>query len=125
MKITKRLSIITGCLGLIAFVSIMLFTILVRDQVVSTVAIQDSSLTAVVTSDIAGCYYCQLFEHGNPISDRRILGPYVSGHCSLAKMITTSNIVEIEWTDGGNHYNTSVDVAAHCFVTYSNSVPVQ
>src|SRR5579862_1060046 len=93
---------------------------------VSRVPVPGSSMTAVVTADLAGCYDVQLYEHGHPIPGQvQCLGPYASQHCSLAQVSTTSNIVTIAWTDGDHHYSTAVDVDARRFVVFSNGVPVR
>ena len=123
MSVTKRI------FGLGVFVSLAIAVILVGGclgrREASRVPIPNSSLTAVVTEDIAGTYSCQLFDGGHPISGFQMLGPAASEHCSLAQVSTTSNIVTIAWTDGGYHYSTEVDVAARRFVVYSNGVPVK
>jgi hypothetical protein len=91
---------------------------------VSRVQVPGSSMTAVVTADLAGCYDVQLYEQGHVIpGQRQCLGPYASQYCSLAQVETTSNIVTITWTDGSHHYKTAIDVDARCFVVYSNGVP--
>jgi hypothetical protein len=79
-------------------------------------------MTAIVTADVSGCYSVQLFDHGHPISDLHLLGPYASQKCTLDKVTSVSNIVTIDWSDG-YHYSVAVDVSTRRFVTNSNNVP--
>src|SRR5580704_3175146 len=124
MSLAKKLSISFGVLILLILGAFLLFLYAVRTNVVSRVPIPGSSMTAVVTADISGCYSCQLFEHGYPISKLSLLGPYASRSCSLEDVSSVSNIVTIEWSDG-YHYSVAVDINARRFVTYSNDVTVQ
>jgi hypothetical protein len=123
MSTTKKISIGVGLL--VAFVSVVFLLASCMTRVVSRVPVPGSSMTAVVNADLAGCYDVQLYEHGDPIpNERECLGPYVSEHCSLVQVCTTSNIVTITWTDEGRHYSTAVDVDARKFV-YLNGEPVR
>jgi hypothetical protein len=125
MSIAKRTFIIVGVLASSAVVTFLVAGCLIfgREKV-SSGPIPGSSMTAVVTADVSGCYSVQLFEHGHPISDLQLLGPYASQKCTLDKVTSVSNIVTIDWSDG-YHYSVAVDVNAHRFVNYSNGVPVQ
>jgi hypothetical protein len=126
MSVTKRISAI-GVLVAVAIAAVLVGGCLGR-RVASRVPIPGSSMTAVVTEDIAGTYSCRLFDGGHPISDFQMLGPAATEHCSLAQVSTASNIITITWTDGGSngyHYSTAVDVDARRFVVYSNGVPVR
>jgi hypothetical protein len=82
-------------------------------------------MTAILTTDVAGCYDVQLFDQGRSISGLQCLGPYVSQRCTLVGTSTESNIFTIKWTDEGNNYSTAINVAARRFAVYSNNVPVQ
>gem|GEM_PF-5682385 len=124
MSIAKKLSIVFGGLLLIGLVTFSLFVYAVRTNVVSRVPIPGSSMEAVVTADVSGCYSCQLFENGHPISNLQFLGPYASRSCSLEHISSVSNIVTIDWADG-YRYSVAVDINARRFVAYSNSVPVR
>ncbi|HTB83817.1 MAG TPA: hypothetical protein VK742_09205 [Candidatus Sulfotelmatobacter sp.] len=123
MSKTVKISIITG-VSVLCIVVIVLWTgrLLLGPMQVSSVPIPGSSMTAIVTSDISGCYSVQLFDHGQPISNLRLLGPYASQKCTLDKVTSVSNIVTIDWSDG-YHYSVAVDIIARRFVTDSNSVP--
>jgi len=123
MNSTKKISALLVLALCMASAFLLAGCILGRWKV-SRVPIPGSPMTAVVTADLSGCYSVQLFEHGHPISDLQLLGPFVSEHCSLTQVSRTSNIVTIDWTDEGNHYQTAVDVAARRFVIHSNGVPV-
>jgi hypothetical protein len=124
MTTIKKIPIRIGLL--VSFVGAVFLLVSCMCPVVSRVPVPGSSMTAVVTADLAGCYDVQLFEHGHPIPGcSQCLGPYSSQHCSLAQVSTTSNIVTIAWADGGYHYSTAVDVDARRFVVYSNGVPVR
>jgi hypothetical protein len=127
MTTTKKISMSAGLLVLLVGMAFLLSSCLA--PTVSRVPVPGSSMTAVVTADLAGCYDVQLYEHGHPIPGQlQCLGPYASQHCSLAQVATTSNIVTITWTDGGSngyHYSSAVDVDARRFVVYSNGVPVR
>jgi hypothetical protein len=113
----KKTSIHVGLLG--SFAGAVLLLVSCMCPVVSHVPVPGSSMTAVVTADLAGCYDVQLYEQGHPIpGERQCLGPYASQHCSLSQVSTRSNVVTISWTDGGDHYNTAVDVDARRFVAY-------
>ena len=130
MTTIKKISIGVGLLvSFVGAVFLLILWFFFSQEVVSRVPIPSSSMTAVVTADIAGCYDVQLFDHGNLIPGQtQCLGPYASQHCSLAQVATTSNIVTITWTDGGSngyHYSTAVDVDARRFVVYSNGVSVR
>lgn len=125
MTRTKKISIAVGLLIMIVGAVFLFISWFFSPQVVSRVPVPGSSMTAIVTADLAGCYDVQLFEHGHSISDFQCLGPCASQHCSLAKVSSASNIVTIDWTDEGNHYHTAVDVAARRFAVYSNGVPVR
>jgi hypothetical protein len=127
MTNTKKIFIGAGLLISTVGMAFLLSSCLV--PTVSRVPVPGSSMTAVVTADLEGCYDVELYEQGHPIpGQRQCLGPYASQHCSLAQVSTTSNIVTITWTDGGSngyHYSTAVDVDARRFVVYSNGVPVR
>ncbi|MGC3960634.1 MAG: hypothetical protein QM813_22685 [Verrucomicrobiota bacterium] len=115
----KKIFISAGLL--ISLVSIVVLLASCMTPTVSHISVPGSSMTMVVTADLAGCYDVELFDHGQPIpGSRRCLGPYASQHVS-SQVSTTSNIVTIALSDGGYHYTVAVDVAARQFVT--NSVP--
>jgi hypothetical protein len=119
----KKTFIAVGILATCAVVTFLLAGCLIfGPEKISSVPIPGSPMTAIVTADISGCYYVQLFEHGHPISNLQILGPYASQKCSLEKVTCVSNIVTIDWADG-YHYSISVDISARRFVNYSNGVP--
>jgi hypothetical protein len=122
MSITKKISVVFGVLAVIASAIVLLFVYAVRTNVASRVPIPGSSMSAVVTADVSGCYSCQLFDQGHPISDLLPLGPYASRSCSLEHISSVSNIVTIEWADG-YHYSVMVDIASRRFIVGSNSVP--
>lgn len=121
MTTTKKLSIGFGVLVSLAGAVFLLVSCVFGRQVVSRVPVPGSSMTAIVTSDIAGCYSVQLFEHGHPISDFWLLGPYASQKCTLEKVTCVSNIVTINWSDG-NRNSVAVNINARRFVTNSNSL---
>jgi hypothetical protein len=127
MAINKKISKGAGPFVSLVGMAFLLSSCLV--PTVSRVPVPGSSMTAVVTADLAGCYDVQLYEHGHPIPGQvQCLGPYASQHCSLAQVATTSNVVTITWMDGGSnghHYGTAVDVDARRFAVYSNAVPVR
>jgi hypothetical protein len=124
MRTTKKISIGVGLL--ISMVIVVGCFALRMTPVVSRVPVPGSSMTAVVTADLAGFYDVELLENGHPIPGvRACLGPYASQHCSLAQVSATSNIVTIAWTDGGYHYSAVVDVGGRRFVNYSNGLPVR
>jgi hypothetical protein len=125
MPTTKKISIGVGLLVLLVTTVFLLMSYVLSPQVVSRVPVPGSSMTAIVTDDLSGCYSVRLFEHGQPISGFQLLGPFVSQHCSLSQVSAMSNIVTIDWTDEGNRYRTAVDIAARRFVAYSNGVPVR
>jgi len=119
MTTSKKISIGVGLLVSLVGMAFLLSSCLV--PTVSRVPVPGSSMTVVVTADLAGCYDVELFDHGHPVPGaRQCLGPYASQHCS-AQVSTTSNIVTIALTDGGYHYSVAVDVTARQFVT--NSAP--
>jgi hypothetical protein len=122
---TKKTLIAVGILASCVIVTFLLAGCLIfgREKV-SSVPIPGSSMTAIITADVSGCYSVQLFEHGHPISDLQLLGPYASQKCTLDKVTSVSNIVTIDWSDG-YHYSIAVDINAHRFVNYSNGVPAQ
>jgi hypothetical protein len=120
----KKTFITVGILATCAILTFLLAGCLILGpEKVSSVPIPGTLMTAIVTADISGCYYVQLFEHGRAISNLQILGPYASQKCSLEKVTCVSNIVTIDWVDS-YHYSIAVDVNARRFVTYSNGVPV-
>jgi hypothetical protein len=123
MSKIAKISLIVGA-SVLCLVAIVLWTgrIVFGPEQVSSVPIPGSSMTAIVTADISGCYSVQLFEQGHPISGLRLLGPYASQKCTLDKVVSVSNIVTINWSDS-YHYSVAVDINAHQFVTDSNSVP--
>jgi len=99
MTTIKKIPIRIGLL--VSFVGAVFLLVSCMCPVVSRVPVPGSSMTAVVTADLAGCYDVQLFEHGHPIPGcSQCLGPYSSQHCSLAQVSTTSNIVTIAWAMG-------------------------
>ena len=119
MTTTKKISFSAGLLVSLVGMACFLTSFLV--PTVSRVPVPGSSMTAVVTADLAGCYDVQLYDQGHLISGQlQCLGPYASQHCS-AQVTTASNIVTIALSDGGYHYTVAVDVAARQFVT--NAVP--
>jgi hypothetical protein len=121
MTTSKKISIGVGLLVSLVGMAFLLSSCLV--PTVSRVPVPGSSMTVVVTADLAGCYDVELFDHGHPVPGaRQCLGPYASQHCS-AQVSTASNIVTIALTDGGYHYTVAVDVAARQFVT--NSAPTR
>jgi hypothetical protein len=123
MSKTAKISVVTGVSALCAIVIVLCASCIVfGPEKVSSVPIPGSSMTAIVTADISGCYSVQLFEHGHPISGLQLLGPYASQKCTLEKVTSVSNIVTIYWSDG-YHYSVTVDISARRFVTNSNSVP--
>ena len=124
MTTIKKISVGVGLL--ILLVSIVVLLPSCMTPVVSRVAVPGSSMTAVVTADLAGCYDVDLFENGQAIPDaRQCLGPYVSQRCSVALVSATSNIVTIIWADSGRRYSTAVDIVARRFVTYTNGAAVR
>jgi len=125
MTTTKKISIGVGLLVSLVGAVFLLISCVLGRQVVSRVPVPGSSMTAIVTADISGCYSVQLFEHGQPISGFQLLGPFASQHCSLSQVSTTSNIVTINWADESNRCSTAVDVDARRFVVYSNGVPAR
>ena len=119
-KMSTRIGLSASSVG-VAFLLTSCLT-----PVESRVPIPGSSLSAVVTADLAGCYDVQLFEHGHPLpGERQCLGPYVSQRCALAHVSTTSNVVTIVWTDGDRRYSAAVDVEARRLVDCSKAVPVR
>jgi hypothetical protein len=124
MRTTRKISIGVGLL--ISIVIAVCYFALRMTPVVSRVPVPGSSMTAVVTADLAGCYDVELFDSGHPVPGTwQCLGPYASEHCALEGISTTSNIVSIAWTDGGYHYGAAIDVAGRRFVNYSNGLPVR
>ena len=125
MSKTKKISVVVGVVlvsGAVA--AFLIWAFVLRPQVVSRVPLPGSSMTAIITSDLAGCCYCQLFERGHPVSDLHILGSYVSGMCSTAHVSRASNIVTVDWGDGSqNYYAVAIDIEARGFVVSSNSTP--
>lgn len=97
----------------------------VLDTKVSRVPIPSSSMTVIVRNELAGCFDCQLYDHGHAISERQLLGSYVSGRCSVVNVSRASNIVAIDWSDEGTHFNAAIDIKERRFVPYSNNIPVQ
>ena len=124
MSKTKKIFIAIIVLASIVATLVLIFCYIVIPRKVSRVAIPGSDMAAIVTADLSGCYSCQLFENGHPISGLQLLGPYASMKCSLEKVSVISNIATINWSDG-YHYQVEVDSAARQFVVHSNNVPVQ
>jgi hypothetical protein len=122
MTTTKKISIGIGLLVSFVGAVVLLISCMLSPQVVSRVPVPGSSMIAIVTADVSGCYSVQLFEHGQPISGLQLLGPFSSQKCTLDKVTSISNIVTIDWSDG-YHYSVAVDTNARRFVTSSNSVP--
>lgn len=119
MTISKKIFVGAGLLVLLVGVAVLL--VWCMTPTVSRVPVPGSSMTMVVTADLAGCYDVELFDHGQAIpGSRQCLGPYASQHVS-SQVSAASNIVTIALTDGGYHYTVAVDVASRQFVT--NSVP--
>jgi hypothetical protein len=117
MNTTKK--IFTGVTIPVSLAGIVVFLASCMTPTVSRVPVPGSSMTMVVTADLAGCYDAELFDRGHPIpGSRYCLGPYASQRCS-AQVMTASDIVTIALTDGGYHYTVAVDVAARQFVTNS------
>jgi hypothetical protein len=123
MTKTKKTFITIAILVSIVAALALFFWYIVTPHKVSRVTIPGSDMTVIVTADLSGCYSCQLFENGHPISGLQLLGPYASMKCSLEKVSVISNIATIDWSDG-YHYRVEVDIAARQFVVQSNSVPL-
>ena len=124
MTKTKKTFIAIVILVSIVATLALFFWYIVTPHKVSRVTIPSSDMTVIVTADLSGCYSCQLFENGHPISGLQLLGPYASMKCSLENVSVVSNIATINWSDG-YHYQVEVDIPARKFVVNSNSVPVQ
>lgn len=125
MSIVRKVSIRLGVLVLLASAAFLLFVYAARTSVVSRVPIPGSPMTAVVTADVSGCYKCQLFEHGHPISDPELLGPYASRSCSLTRVAGVSNVVTIGWADHNYHYIVLINMGTRRFGVISDSVPLR
>jgi hypothetical protein len=117
MPTSKKISIGAGLL--VSLVSIVILLASCMTGTVSRVSVPGSSMTMVVTADLAGCYDVELFDHRQPIpGSRQCLGPYASKRVS-SQVSTASNIVTIALTDDSYHYTVAVDIAARQFVTRS------
>jgi hypothetical protein len=82
MTTTKKIAIGPGLL--VSLVGIVSLLTSCMTPTVSRVPIPGSSLSAVVTADLAGCYDVQLYENGQPIPNQlQCLGTYASMHCSF------------------------------------------
>jgi len=121
MSAAKKISIAIGILVLLLSVTSLLFWYAVSTNVVSRVSIPDSTLTVVLFADVSGCYSCQLFDDGDPISGLQPLGPYASRRCSSPELSSVSNIVTVGWRDGNYHYSVAVDTEAKRLFIASNN----
>jgi hypothetical protein len=122
MSRAKKISIVVGVLLVsLVVLAVLVWAFVLRPQVESRVPVPGSAMTVIITSDLAGCCYCQLFEHGRPVSDRHILGSYVAGMCSTAHVSRASNIVTVDWGDQSqNYYTVAIDIEARGFAVSSN-----
>jgi hypothetical protein len=119
MTTSKKISIGAGLL--ISLLSIVVLLTSCLTPTVSRISVPGSSMTMVITADLAGCYDVELFDHERPIpGSRQCLGSYASQHVS-SQISTASNIVTIVLKDGNYHYTVAVDIAARQFVTNSLS----
>ena len=62
MTTTKR--IFTGAAILVSLAGIVVFLVSCMTPTVSRIPVPGSSMTMVVTADLAGCYDVELFDHG-------------------------------------------------------------
>src|ERR1700744_2391742 len=119
MTTSKKISIGAGLLVLLVGMAVLFVSWMT--PMVSRIAVPGSSLTVIITADLAGCYDVELFDHGQMVrGSRQCLGPYALRHVS-SQISTVSNIVAIALADGGYHYAIAVDITARQFVTESVS----